>query len=174
MLRIGQSGLRSSRRARPRGGGPVFFITAWNRSGRHAARGGFAQCRSSRISPCCLGKTYLQYRETGLDLSDRPLEQAQRCADAALATDSLDSESSTAYELLGWLNYARGEVQQAVNYMKAASAHQGSNPDTLALLCNCYLISGQMRLAKLLIPQAQAMDPLSSVYQTLPALGGRT
>lgn len=44
-----------------------------------------------------------------------------------------------------------------------------SDPESLALLCNCYLISGKLAEARALIPQAQAMDPLSPLTLMLPA-----
>jgi hypothetical protein len=37
------------------------------------------------------------------------------------------------------------------------------------MLCNCYLISGQMPVARSLIPQVLAIDPLSLIFQALPA-----
>ena len=104
-------------------------------------------------------------REAGLDLSERPLHDAQRCVERAIAADPDDA---AVCELRGWLHYSRGEIQPAVENLKIALAHQGSNPDTLGLLCNCYLISGQTRVARSLIPQVLAMDPLSLLSQALP------
>ena len=113
-----------------------------------------------------LGKTYLHSREAGFDLSDRPLVEAQGCVDKAI---SLDPGGAGGYELLGWLHYSKGEIQQAVSDLKAAFSRQRPNPDTLGLLCNCYLISGQLQVARSLIPQVLAMDPLSPAYRALPA-----
>lgn len=113
-----------------------------------------------------LGKTHLHRREAGLDLSERPLAEARRCAERAFAADP---DGAHGYELQGWLHYSQGEIQQAVDNLKAAFARQGSNPDTLGLLCNCYLISGQLSVARALMPQVLAMDPLSQIYQALPA-----
>ena len=112
-----------------------------------------------------LGKTHLHRREAGIDLTERTLEVAQRCADKAFAADP---DSAEGFELRGWLHYSRGEIQSAVDNFKATFARQGPSPDTLGMLCNCYLISGQMRVARSLIPQVLAIDPLSLIVQALP------
>lgn len=113
-----------------------------------------------------LGRTYLQYREAGLDFSDRLLQKAERCADEAVATDP---EGSETFQLLGWLSYSRGDVQGAVRHLKNALTRNWSDPESLGLLCNCYLISGRVAEARALIPQARAMDPLSPLMLVLPA-----
>ncbi|WP_345295580.1 tetratricopeptide repeat protein [Luteimonas vadosa] len=113
-----------------------------------------------------LGKTHLHCREAGLDLSERPLVEARRCAERAFAADP---DGAHGHELQGWLHYSQGEIQSAVENLKSAYARQGSNPDTLGLLCYCYLISGQVSVARALMPQVLAMDPLTQAYQALPA-----
>lgn len=113
-----------------------------------------------------LGKNYLHRREAGLDANGRALEQAQACVDRAVAADP---DGAAVFELRGWLHYSSGEIQLAVDNLKAALARQGANPDTLGLLCNCYLISGQLPVARSLIPQVLAIDPLSPIFQILPS-----
>ncbi len=113
-----------------------------------------------------LGRTYLQYREAGLDFSDRLLQKAERCAEQAVAADP---EGPDTYQILGWLCYSRGDVQGAVRHLKNALTRRWSDPESLGLLCNCYLVSGRVAEARALIPQAQAMDPLSPLMQVLPA-----
>lgn len=113
-----------------------------------------------------LGKNYLHRREAGLDANGRALEQAQACVDRAVAADA---DGAAVFELRGWLHYSSGEIQLAVDNLKAALARQGANPDTLGLLCNCYLISGQLPVARSLIPQVLAIDPLSPIFQILPS-----
>lgn len=112
-----------------------------------------------------LGKNFLHRREAGLDDTGCALEQAQACVDRA---EAVDPDAASVFELRGWLHYSSGEIQEAVDNLKAALARQGANPDILGLLCNCYLISGQMPVANSLIPQALAIDPLSPVFQVLP------
>jgi len=113
-----------------------------------------------------LGRTYLQYREAGLDFSDQLLNKAERCAENAAAAEP---ESPDTSQLLGWLSYTRGDVQQAVRHLKEALTRRWSDPESLGLLCNCYLISGRVAEARALIPQARAMDPLSPLMLVLPA-----
>jgi TolB-like protein len=113
-----------------------------------------------------LGRTYLQYREAGLDFSDCLLSEVDRCAENAVAANPDSPES---FQLLGWLSYSRGDVQQAVQHLKDALTRRWSDPDSLGLLCNCYLISGKVAEARALIPQAIAMDPLSPLMIALPA-----
>ena len=113
-----------------------------------------------------LGRTYLQYREAGLDFSDGLLQRAERCASKAVAAEP---EGPDTFQLLGWLSYSRGDVQQAVRHLKDALTRRWSDPESLGLLCNCYLISGKLAEARALIPQARAMDPLSPLMRVLPA-----
>ena len=113
-----------------------------------------------------LGKAHLHLREAGFATGDDTLAEAQRCVDKAVA---LDPEGAGGLELRGWLHYSRGEIQQAVDDLKLAYQRQRSNPDTIGLLCNCYLLAGQSAVARMLIPQAMALDPFSAVYLALPA-----
>ncbi|MDJ0709522.1 MAG: tetratricopeptide repeat protein [Woeseiaceae bacterium] len=113
-----------------------------------------------------LGRTYLQYREAGIDFSDRLLKKAERCAEKAVAADP---ESPDTFQILGWLSYSRGDAQAAVGHLKNALMRRWSDPESLGLLCNCYLISGKVAEARALIPQVQSMDPLSPLVQVLPA-----
>ena len=89
-----------------------------------------------------LGLAYLQYREAGIDLSDAPLMQAQKCAARIVA---LNEHSAEGLQLRGWIAYARGAVQEAVRDLKAAIELEPNNSDTLLLLCNCYAGVGQVR-----------------------------
>ena len=52
--------------------------------------------------------------------------------------------------------------------MKAAHAIEPNNPDTLALLSNCYLISGYVSFARPLIDQLVAVDPLTPLTRCMP------
>src|SRR4029450_5123251 len=45
---------------------------------------------------------------------------------------------------------------------------ESNNPETLALLCNCYLISGYVSFARPLIDQLGAVDPLTPLTPGLP------
>jgi non-specific serine/threonine protein kinase len=112
-----------------------------------------------------LGRTYLQYREAGIDLSDRPVREAEICADKVVA---LDPESPSGVQLRAWIRYAKGQIQEAVRGLKAARDIDANNPDTLALLCNCYLISGKVSFARPLIEHLVALDPLTPLTRCMP------
>jgi tetratricopeptide (TPR) repeat protein len=112
-----------------------------------------------------LGRTYLQYREAAIDLSDRPLREAENCAERVSA---LDPRSASGTQLRGWIHYSNGRIQEAVRDLKAAHAIDPNNPDTLALLSNCYLISGKVPFARPLIDQLLAVDPLTPLTRCMP------
>jgi TolB-like protein len=113
-----------------------------------------------------LGLAYLQYREAGIDFSDRPLEAAGACARKVLA---LEPRSAAGAQLRGWIHYSSGRIQEAVHDLKAALEAEPGNPDTLLLLSNCYLISGRVPVARPLIERLLAVDPLTPVTRCMPA-----
>lgn len=113
-----------------------------------------------------LGLAYLQYREAGIDFGERPLLEAERCAAEVFA---LEQPSASGLQLRGWILYSRGLVQEAVRDLKAALDIDPNNADTLLLLSNCYLISGQVSVARPLISRLLAVDPLTPVTRCMPA-----
>ena len=113
-----------------------------------------------------LGHAYLQYREAGIDLSERPLDEAEGCARKVFA---LEPASASGLQLRGWIHYGRGRIHDAVHDLKAALAIEPNNADTLLLLINCYLISGKVAAARPLIERALAVDPLTPVCRCMPA-----
>ena len=113
-----------------------------------------------------MGVAYLQYREAGIDLSEQPLQQAERCAMQVLA---LEPGSSAALQLRGWINYSRGRLQIAVRDLNEALAGEPYNADTLLLLCNCYIISGRVAAARPLLQRLASVDPLTPVSLCMPA-----
>ena len=112
-----------------------------------------------------LGRAYLQYREAGIDFSDRPIENAERQSQRLSA---VAPGSAPALQLRGWIHYSRGRIQEAVRDLKAARRIEPNNPDTLALLSNCYLLSGQPAAARPLIEQLVAIDPLTPLTRCMP------
>ena len=112
-----------------------------------------------------LGRAHLQYREAGIDLSDGPIREADKCARQVLA---LDPQFPAGLQLRAWINYSKGRIQEAVRDLKAAHAIDPNNPDTLALLSNCYLISGYVSFARPLIDQLVAVDPLTPLTRCMP------
>jgi TolB-like protein/Flp pilus assembly protein TadD len=113
-----------------------------------------------------LGHAYLQYREAGIDLSGRPLDEAESCARKVFL---LEPASASGWQLRGWIHYGRGRIQDAAHDLKAALAIESNHADTLLLLANCYLISGRVAAARPLIERALEVDPLTPVTRCMPA-----
>jgi tetratricopeptide (TPR) repeat protein len=113
-----------------------------------------------------LGLAYLQYREAGIDFSERPLLEAEKCAARVFA---LEHASASGLQLRGWIHYSRGRIQEAVRDLKAALDIDANNADTLLLLSNCYLISGRVSVARPLIARLLAVDPLTPLTRCMPA-----
>ena len=128
-------------------------------------RNALEQAPENAVLLATLGRTWLQYREAGIDPSDEPLRQAADCAQRALDSDP---SAPASLQLIGWLSYAEGRVSDAVRNLEAALENDWSNPDTLGLLCNCYLISGRPARAQPLIEQLMAIDPLTPLTRCLP------
>jgi tetratricopeptide (TPR) repeat protein len=112
-----------------------------------------------------LGRAHLQYREAGIDFSDHPIEDAERHSARLTA---LAPAAAEARQLRGWIAYSRGRIQDAVRDLKAAMQVEPHNPDTLALLANCYLLSGRPAAARPLIEQLIAVDPLTPLTRCMP------
>jgi TolB-like protein/tetratricopeptide (TPR) repeat protein len=131
-------------------------------------------CGRSAALVSALGRTHLQYREAGIELGPGPLEAATECAQEVLARDP---RSPQGLQLRGWVQYSRGDIQAAVHDLKAASVELPHDPDTLALLANCYLVSGRVPAARPLISRLLSIDPLTPLTRCLPgwadALEGR-
>jgi non-specific serine/threonine protein kinase len=71
--------------------------------------------------------------------------------------------------LRGWILYSRGQIQGAVHDLKSALDLEPNDADTLLLLSNCYLISGQASAARPLIDRLVAVDPLTPLTHCMPA-----
>jgi TolB-like protein len=112
-----------------------------------------------------LGLAYLQYREAGLDFGDRPLQEAEACARKVFA---LAPGSASGFQLRGYIHYSSGRIQDAVRDLKAGLEIEPGNADTMLLLCNCYLISGQVPAARPLVDRLLAIDPLTPLTRCLP------
>lgn len=112
-----------------------------------------------------LGRTFLQYREAGIDLSEAPLKQAETCAARAFA---LAPNLPAGYQLQGWIHYAQANIPAAVASLSAALESEPGDPDTLGLLANCALISGRPQAARPLITSLSAIDPLTPLTRCLP------
>ena len=127
---------------------------------------GLAMVGANALLYAALGHAYLQYREAGVDLGSRPLEEAERCAREVFALGPVSAEG---LQLRGWIHYGRARIQEAVWDLKAALAIDPNNADTLLLLTNCYLISGRVAAARPLIDALLAVDPLTPITRCMRA-----
>jgi hypothetical protein len=57
-----------------------------------------------------LGLAYLQYREAGIDFSEHPIREAERCVRKVF---DLEPASASGLRLRGWIHYSRGQIQDA-------------------------------------------------------------
>ena len=112
-----------------------------------------------------LGRTFLQYREAGIDLSEEPLNEAEACAAKAFV---LAPELAAGHQLQGWIHYAQANIPAAVASLSVALESEPGDPDTLSLLANCALISGRPHAARPLITSLSAIDPLTPLTRCLP------
>ncbi|MDJ0907251.1 MAG: hypothetical protein QNJ00_06185 [Woeseiaceae bacterium] len=112
-----------------------------------------------------LGRTWLHYREAGIDTGPNPIDQAERYAERIAA---IDPDSAAGLQLAGWIHYARGELRDAVRSLNLAMRQEPNDPDTLGLLANCYLLSGRGVLARPVIDRLLAVDPLTPLNRCLP------
>jgi TolB-like protein/thioredoxin-like negative regulator of GroEL len=128
-------------------------------------RNGLAVVGENAQLYAALGHVYLQYREAGIDFSERPLGHAQACADKVMA---IDAQSAAGRHLRAWIHYSNGRVQEAVRDLTSASSIEPRNPDALALLSNCYLISGRVSAARPLIDSLVGIDPLTPLSRCMP------
>jgi TolB-like protein/tetratricopeptide (TPR) repeat protein len=112
-----------------------------------------------------LGRTWLHYREAGVDLSNRPLMEAQACAAKAAA---LAPRLAAGHQLAGWIHYAEANIQAAVRALGTALEVEPWDPDSLSLQANCYLISGKVNEARPLIDRLVSVDPLTPLTRCMP------
>ena len=129
-------------------------------------RNGLALVGDNARLYAAMGQAYLQYREAGIDFGGRPVEEAEACARKVFA---LEPASASGLQLRGWIHFSRGQIQDAVRDLKAAFEIDGNNADTLALLVNCYLISGKVAAARPMCTRLLAVDPLTPLNRCMPA-----
>jgi TolB-like protein len=128
-------------------------------------RNGLALVGENVQLEAALGRAYLQYREAGIDFSERPLTEAEVCVRNVMA---LDPGAASGMQLQGWIHYSQGRIQEAVRALNAARDIEPNDADTLALMSNCYLISGRVAAARPLIAQLLAVDPLTPLTRCMP------
>jgi TolB-like protein/tetratricopeptide (TPR) repeat protein len=129
-------------------------------------RNGLAVVGDNARLYAALGHAFLQYREAGIDATDAPVDEAETCVRKVF---SLDPGSAPGFQLRGWIHYCRGNIQDAVRDLNTALRAEPHNADTLLLLTNCYLVSGQVPSARPLIERTLALDPLTPLTRCMPA-----
>lgn len=112
-----------------------------------------------------LGRTYIYYREAGVDLSENPVREAEACADAVAR---LDPTLAAGHQLQGWIHYSKNEIVDAVRALERALIRDRNDPDSLRLMVNCLLVSGCADEARSHIDQLMAIDPLTPLTRCLP------
>jgi TolB-like protein len=112
-----------------------------------------------------LGRTWLHYREAGLDSGPIPIRRARACADE-LADRKVRHPSRL--QLEGWLRYADGNIRGAIRALEQAEALQPDDPETLSLMSNCLLISDRLDEARPRIERLLSIDPLTPLTVCLP------
>jgi tetratricopeptide (TPR) repeat protein len=112
-----------------------------------------------------LGRVHLQKREAGIDFTDGPLNEVWAILETLRTTDP---DSFYTHSLAGWYHYASGSMHEAILSLKRANQLQPNDADTLGLLANCYLLTGQMDLALPFIEAVQIVDPLTPIVTCLP------
>jgi TolB-like protein len=112
-----------------------------------------------------LGRTWLHYREAGLDTGPTPVRRARACADD-LADRRIRHPSRL--QLEGWLRYTDGNIPGAIRSLERAEALQSDDPETLGLMANCLLISDRADEALPRIDRLQSIDPLTPLTVCLP------
>ena len=129
-------------------------------------RNGLALVGDNARLYAALGHAWLQYREAGIDATEAPIVEAEACARKVFA---LEPASDLGLQLRGWIHYCRGNIQDAVRDLNRALQADAGNADTLLLLTNCYVISGQVSAARPLIARTLALDPLTPLTRCMPA-----
>jgi len=114
-----------------------------------------------------MGRTLLNFREAGIDVSDALLEEADRWATRARKAEA---QSPGALVLGAWLHYARGDLGPAIEQVRQALEVDHDQPDALGLLAYCLLLTGQTEAARPVVEHLLAVDPLTPLTVCLPGM----
>jgi|GEM_PF-3456519 len=112
-----------------------------------------------------LGRVYLQMREAGIDVTELPLQNVENIIKEL---EKSDPNTFFTEQLKGWYNYATGSVFDGIKHLRNSLDARPFDPDTLGLLANCYLITGQNELAQPLIRELLIIDPFTPLSICLP------
>jgi TolB-like protein len=114
-----------------------------------------------------MGRTLLNLREAGIDVSEAVVEEAGRWAARA---ERGDPQGPGTLVLNAWLHYARGDLGPAIEGARQALAVDHDQPDALGLLAYCLLLTGQETQARPVVDHLLAVDPLTPLTVCLPGM----
>ncbi|MBI4472699.1 MAG: protein kinase, partial [Acidobacteria bacterium] len=114
-----------------------------------------------------LGQAYWQYVNAGFSSDPAYLDKADDCARRIL---SREADSHHGHRLLGLVRAHRGDFQGSMKQLKRALAGDPNDPDTLLWLCVFAGACGKAREAAPWAERLLEVDPLTPLYQVLPAV----
>jgi serine/threonine protein kinase len=109
-----------------------------------------------------LGTVYWQYVNAAIRADQTYLDKAEECARKAFR---LNSDSAAGHQVLGLVQYHRGQRAEAVRTLKRALAIEPNNVFVLGELCRIYFHSGKIAAARSIDAQIRALDPLTPIMQ---------
>jgi tetratricopeptide (TPR) repeat protein len=109
-----------------------------------------------------LGTVYWQYVNAAIPTEADYLDKAEECGRKAFA---LNPESAAGHQVIGLVQYHRGQRQEALRTLKRANAIEPNNVFVLGELCRIYFLSGKMTAARGVDAHVQALDPLTPITQ---------
>ena len=113
------------------------------------------------------GYIHWQYVNAGIDNDPVHLEKARADAERILA---LAPESEHSHRLLGLVQIHEGNVQGGIKSLRRALEIDPNDPDTLVWLCVFCGITGKAGAARPWAERLKALDPLTPLFQVLPAV----
>jgi non-specific serine/threonine protein kinase len=114
-----------------------------------------------------MGQVYWQFVNAGISTDPEYLAQAERCARRIL---ELDADSGHGHRLLGLVESARGNTQEAVRLLKKSLESNPNDPDTLSWLCAICSLSGKGHAVIAMAQRLIDVDPLTPLWQMVPGI----
>ena len=113
-----------------------------------------------------MGQLCWQYVNAGLSTDTGYLKRAEGYARNILTKDP---QSVHGHRLAGLVLVHRADVQGAVQRLKRAVLLDATDVDTMTWLCLSYTLVGRCEAAAPLARRVVELDPLTPLYQVLPA-----
>jgi serine/threonine protein kinase len=106
------------------------------------------------------GTVFWQYVNAAIRSDEEYLDRAEDCAKRIFR---LNPGSAGGHQVLGLVQYHRGQRAEAVRTLKRALALEPNNVFVLGELCRMYFVSGRMSDAWTMDAQVQILDPLAPI-----------